>query len=129
MLEHVAPGYDSFDLTEFVYDTDNVCLMSNGAVAIFAGIGDAAYEGHYLFPAYVRGRKALTVAKDMLRAMFTTYKARAIHGHVSRSHRAARTLTRALGFTVVGDSRDALGRECVHYLLERDAWETSLVSE
>jgi len=125
VLPAVAPGYESFDLAEFLRDKRNIALKYVDAVGIFRHVTGDVYEAHYLFPSTVRGPCAKKAAKEMLRQMFTTYAAAAIRGNISREHRAARLMTRALGFTPLGRGRDASGHECVQYVLKREEWAKS----
>jgi len=122
VLPQVARGYEDFDLTEFVTDKRNVALRAGEAFAIFAHKGAGVYEGHYLFPASVRGPRAKEAARAMICHMFTRVGASAIHGHIPRSHRAARALTYALGFAFVGKSLNVDNEVCAHYVLEKDKW-------
>ena len=124
VLAYVAPGYESFDLSDFIKDRQNIVLRCGAAFAIFDHAEKAGYEGHFLFPSHIRGQKAVSAAKKILNEMFTKHRAITIHGRVSRDHRAARVMTRRLGFEPVGAGRDALDEECIHYVLDRD-WETS----
>lgn len=121
----MAPGFDSFDLTDFIKDRKNIVLRCGPAFAIFDHIIGCEYEGHYLFPQEVRGQRAVLAAKKILAEMFTKHHAMLIHGRTPRSNRAARVMTRRLGFEPVGAGRNALDEECVFYVLERDKWEAS----
>ena len=118
----MAPGYDSFDLTELIKDRKNIVLRCGPAFAVFTHIDDGQYEGHYLFPPEIRGKKAVSVAKKLLSEMFTKHSAMIIHGLTPRDHRAARFVNRALGFSPVGAGRNASDQECIHYVLEAEKW-------
>jgi len=122
VLATLAPGYERFDLTEFVENCDNLALRHGDAVAIFPCISKDEYESHYLFPGTCRGARAVAAGKKILHALFTSYGARAIWGRIPRQNRAARIITRRLGFELVDYRPDALGHECAHYILERHQW-------
>ena len=118
----MAPGYDKFDLTDLVKDRKNIVLRCGPAFAVFVHVKDAEYEGHYLFPPEIRGKKAVSAAKKLLDEVFTKHSAVLIHGLTPRDNRAARVINRALGFSPVGASRNASDQECIHYVLEAEKW-------
>lgn len=123
VLPQVAPGYESIDLSGCLKKQGTIALKCGRAVMLFAARSKkGVYEAHYLFPADIRGKEALGVVKDMLREVFTTYRARVIVGDVPLSHMPARIMSRAAGCLPCGRRYDALGRECIHYRLERDKW-------
>jgi hypothetical protein len=117
ILVNAAPGYVSYDLSEFVYDIRNIVLSHSRSMAIFQYLGEGVYQGHYMNPSDYRGRDARESSKMMLSEMFTNYPVDAIYGRISRNHRAARVMTRSLGFTMIGKCRDAEGQSCVEYLI------------
>jgi len=123
ILSYVAPGYESFDLTDFIKDRENVVLRVGPAFSIFARQVDGSLDGHFLFPPEVKGKKALDSAKKMIDYVFTNCCVSAIHGHTPRKYRAARVMSRALGFKPIGASRNLADQDCVHYKLERNEWE------
>ena len=125
VLEAVAPGYESYDLTEFIQNRDNVVLRVGDAFAAFVFLEKGVYEGHFLNPPHIKGKRALESCKNMLSYMFTTMKASVISGKVSCENSKARVMTRALGFVNLGKSRDALDKECVDYILEAEKWAAS----
>lgn len=119
----MAPGYTSFDLSDLIKDRKNIVLRCGPAFAVFTRIADdGQYEGHYLFPPEIKGKKAVSVAKKLLSEMFTKHSAMLIHGLTPRDNRAARVINRALGFSPVGASRNASDQECIHYVLEAEKW-------
>ena len=123
ILPYVAPGYEEYDLADFILDRENIVLRVGPAFSLFECRVDGEFEGHFLFPPEWRGKRALSAAKKMLQEMFTTYDVSTINGHVPRGHRAARVLTRALGFQPVGASRNNADQDCVHYVLRREEWD------
>lgn len=127
VLAAVAPGFAEFDLSDFLSDPRNVALRCGDAVAIFEYCAPGVYDGHYLFPKNVRGKVALQAARKIIHEMFTKYRAIVITGSIPREHRAARCLTRALGFQKSGESTDATDEGCVDYELRRDEWVKSSV--
>lgn len=122
ILPYIAPGYTEYDLSDFLRDRRNIALQCEQAFAIFQWLADGVYEGHYLFLPPTRGKKSAAAARKILDEMFTKHGAQIIHGQTPRGFRAARALTRALGFETVGASRDNVGRECVHSALTANKW-------
>lgn len=122
ILPYVAPGYDSYDLTEFLEDRRNIALCCEQAYAIFQQLDEGVYEGHYFFLSPTRGKKTFLAAKKILNEMFTIHSARTIHGLTPRKFRAARYVSRALGFEPVGDSRNNVDVDCIHYVLSAEKW-------
>lgn len=121
----LAPGFDGVTLPGFIENPNNVFLGDENGAAIFAMRFDepGVYEGHYLL---VPGRADnVERCRDFLRTMFTEHGAQAIWGFVSSENRAARALSRALGFAPRGYSTSPSGRSCVNYVLERTRWEKS----
>lgn len=123
VLPFVAEGYIRVDMAPFLANPENIALRRGPGVMIFAHMGNGFYDGHLLFPRSVRGLDALISARSMISEVFTQYAARAISGEISRDNRAARTFTRALGFTNTGSQVDPDGRETVSYRMTRDQWE------
>jgi len=126
ILPYVTPpqlSVDKLDITSAVEDRETLWLVYGDAMAVFSPLGDREYDGHYLFKSSCRGKKALFAAQKLLDEVFTRYRALAIVGRISRDNRAARYITRALGFHPTGAD---LSDGYVEYRLERTQWETSL---
>lgn len=117
ILEHVAPGHYAIDMAGF-FRPGNVMLGDQHGAALFGMISPGVYEGHYLLKPGQIG-----LARQFISQLFTEHYADAIVGHIPVNHRAARAMTRALGFTRQGTSVSPSGRSCVDYVLERHTWE------
>lgn len=125
MLEALAPGFDSVDMSAFFDRPGNVFLGDADGAAIFAEKPNepGVFEGHYLL---VPGRPGnADLARSFLRTMFTEHGASAIWGFTPKENAGARALSRLLGFAPRGTSLLPSGRSCVIYVLERTRWETS----
>lgn len=120
----LAPGFARVEMAAFFERSGNVMLGDHTGIALFGMVSPGVYEGHYLFP----GRASIDKCREFLFTMFTDHYADAILGHVPVENRAARTMTRALGFTRQGTSVSDSGRSCVDYVLERREWETLLAA-
>lgn len=123
MMPHwpgLAPGFDRVDMSAFFERPGNFMLGDADGIALFGLISPGVYEGHYLFP----GRASIDKCRQFMSTVFIDHYADAIVGHVPVENRAARTMTRALGFTRQGTSVSFTGRSCVDYVLERRKWET-----
>lgn len=124
VLPFVAPGFDHVDLTNFIAQDKNFCLRYRGGYMIFAHAGGDKYEGHFLFPAKIRGKRALTSARKIVTHMFTKRGARAIYGDIARTNRAARVFARTLGFNRIGQGRDSAGVPFVRFHITSTEWAT-----
>lgn len=131
VLSRMAPGMSSVDMSGFFLRPGNFMLGDERGAALFAMISPGVYEGHYMFPHLIGTRKRIqgeTRPIDKCRAfidtVFTDHYADAIVGHTPVEDRAARALSRALGFTRQGTSVSPMGRSCVDFVLERHQWAT-----
>lgn len=87
-----------FDVDEFVDNRDNIALTDGkGSYCLFEFERPGVYSGHYFFK--VRGREALTLARELITEMFLSYGAQTIIGLTPPSHKGALWLTRQLEFT------------------------------
>lgn len=90
--------------TEWLADPANIALENDsGDIALFEyGLpGREIYSGHYFFKS--RGRKAIQVAREFLDELFNScYNINVLMGLVPLKHKAARWITRQVGFTSHG---------------------------
>lgn len=89
-----------------------VVWLSNGedAVAAFEQAGERSWNGHIMFAATCRGKRAIDTAREML-AMMARF-ADEIWGLVPVSNRAARWFARRIGFRPVRTEINSLMGEC-----------------
>lgn len=125
VLPFLAPGYENVNMAAFFKNPKNIMLGDDRGLVLFGHVGDGIYEMHYLFTHALRGRKALLAIKTALKAMFTKYGAVKIVGNTPRDNQPARVMNRALGGIPIGTSKDAQGRPCTTYMLERSKWAES----
>lgn len=107
---------------------DSVIIMQPGDVALgvegvrgcamFQPQEEGVWLGHYLFP-YGRAGSA---SKEILAFMFDSLGADLIRGITPRDNRAARYLSRYLGFLPKGETVDCHGRPSIKYELSRELW-------
>lgn len=93
-------SYD-FDFEEWVEDENNVALEEGDNIGVFEFEYPGVFSGHYFF-ATARGRKAKDLAIRMLTEMFSQHGARTIKGMTPVENKAARWMTRQLGFKSYG---------------------------
>ena len=122
VLQGVAPGYLSLDLSSFFDKPGNLMVGDERGVVLFSLIGDGWYRMDYLFTSSMRGPGALRVIKDAIASLFTQREAYAITGQTPRDNHPARAMNRALGGRPSGVSIDSQGRHCIDYVLERATW-------
>lgn len=95
--EHVDP-------TNWLANQDNIALENeHGDLALFefAFAGKKVYSGHYYFKS--RGRKAIEASKAFLDELFNScYNINVVLGLIPLENKAARWLTRRVGFTASG---------------------------
>jgi hypothetical protein len=101
-----------------------VILGDLDGAAVFYPEGKGAYDGHYLFPPWTRGRTALDKARGFIHQMFEVHCAVKLRGQVRVEHRTARLFTRALGFALLGPCTNGYGQPANQYELTRDRWLT-----
>lgn len=108
-LTKIAPaieviGGDKVDPVEWLANPTNIALENEyGDIALFEyGLPHRQiYSGHYIFKS--RGRQAIDRARDFLDEIFNTcYNICIMIGLVPIENRAARWLTRQVGFTSYG---------------------------
>lgn len=117
-----APEGITIDLCNFYESGLNIAFKVNGGIGAFTYVGEGIYEGHYIFTD-IHGKELLKQAKAMIERMFTLYGANVILGYTPRDNRAARFMSRSLGFKATGFSKiDYLGRDCIEYRLEAQQW-------
>lgn len=123
VLARVAPGYQDVDMSGFFKNPKSLMFGDEHGLVIFGYIGDGLYEGHYLLTNTADRRKAFSLMRKAIRAVFTEHHATAINGATPRDNLTARMVNRALGFHPVGETTDTMGRPCIRYRLERKLWE------
>lgn len=124
VLEAVAPGYETLDLSAF-FVPGNVMFGDALGVVLMGKAGHGVYEMHNLMTYRKRGKAALDLCRHAINSMFTEHGASTIYGHVPRDNLPARLVARALGGRPSGTIVDTLGRPCIIFVLERALWATS----
>lgn len=126
IITWVAPGQEHVDVSHHNVDGARIFGTPAGGVLFSpVDIEDGIFEMHYLFTEAVRGKAALDLIRNSVKAMFTAHSATVICGSVPREHRASRVMSRALGARPNGSHTDIHGRACIIYVLERKSWAVS----
>lgn len=105
----------------FANEGENIALEHDGGCMPFCRVWGYDFDMHFLFPKEMRGPRVLAAAREMLREMFTRYRAERITGTISRTHLAARMVIRQLGFVPVSDS-ELCGRQAITYSMDKATW-------
>ena len=92
---------EDFDFQEWVSDDLNIALRDGENFAIFEHEGNGIYNGHYFFDK-ARGKTAIDLAEDMLIYLFENYPVEVVKGLVPMQNKAARWLSRQVGFLSLG---------------------------
>lgn len=124
VLPWVAPGCDHFDASPFFTNPNNLLLGNEKGLVAFVCLGEGFYSCHILLTESLRGRDAMTALRMSFTALFTLRECVAITGLIPRENRASRAMVRALGCRPIGSSKDAHGRACISYIMERGTWAT-----
>jgi len=106
----VAPmlGFDrvgaTIDFSDLAKEPDFYALLSNGedATMVMEWSAPFTWQMHTMFLPSCRGKRAITVAKQMIRHMLTVEGAFMIWGQTPVENRAARLFNRWCGATSVG---------------------------
>lgn len=123
IMAYANPHGEDFDPAEYIKDKDIWLLHVHGCYMLFEKQAKRRFEGHLLLPKAARGPSSIKNCKKMLAYVFTHGKASCIYGIVPSEHMRARVFTRALGFLPHGPCRDAIGRDCVQYVMEGRQWD------
>lgn len=125
VLPYVAaatPGEHWLDMSAFFKRKGNMAFKGGRGVMLACLRSRGVYEIHYLFPTDMRGPVASQIAKEVLRLLFTEYRARAIVGKVPVGNLPSRMFSRHIGGVSTGKCRDHTGNPCIGYKLERSRW-------
>ena len=128
---NISRCYDSAAIRDMIGDVDvdvdrwlaadeNVALIDTetGSIAMFEYLSPEVYTGHYFFSHQARGRKAIDLGKAMLWVAFSKF-AKVIRGMTPLQNRAARWMSRQLGFISYGAVSPIEG-PCELFMLTRD---------
>jgi len=126
VIKGLAPGYECVNLASISEKPNTLIFGDEHGVLMFNYLGDAIYEGHYMFTDTLNRRDAMRLARRAIKELFTTHHASAINGATPRANLGARAFNRALGLVPVGETTDTMGRPCIKYRLERGQWVRSL---
>lgn len=129
-LQAIAPGTPYIDMEAWLdlerkwFGYDHKVLWRPPGAGVFLDKGGGLYEAHQFYPRHCRGRAALWRSRDMLREMFTNPEVECIEGNIPRSNRAARHMTRQLGFENTGTTWFSSTQGIViRYVMDRDRWD------
>lgn len=92
--------FPTYDFEGWLNNKNNVMLVDNGSVGLACYEYPGVYTGHYFFK--VGGRKALNLARSMMKWMIEHHGARAFTGTTPMDNKAARWFNRHLGFESQG---------------------------
>ena len=105
-----------FNAEEWLNNPYNIAMAKNGSIGLFEYFSEGVYTGHYFY--LVRGKEAKKLALDMLEEAFGKF-AKAIRGLTPLQNRAARWMSRQIGFKSYGVIHDPSG-PCELFILTKD---------
>lgn len=98
-----------------------VVLGDTDGMVVFYPEGGGAYDMHYLFPKWARGKEAVDRIKAFMRCLFMEYGATRISGETPIDNLAARRVNRMVGGVPVSIVYNAdAGGQCIKYTLTKD---------
>lgn len=109
VLEADAVGFDPVDT---VLNLNNILLSDEleKNFGLFEYYDEGIYYGHYFFDT-AKGRKAINLAKEMLKALPKfDKKAVAVYGVTPEENKKAIWMSRRLGFTFLYDLQTSVGK-------------------
>lgn len=97
--------HEDCDCIDWIADPNNIALVNDqGDMALFEIGLKHIYTGHYYFKS--RGRQAIDAGHEFLDAIFNTcYNINVVMGLTPIDNRAARWMSRRLGFKSYGDQQ------------------------
>lgn len=124
-LEEVVTPYKhewvGFNAQDLLKDYNNILLWDGeDNYGLFEASLPGEYFGHYLFGS-ARGRRALTVARQMLDHFFSEYGAVVVRGQTPVEHKGALGLNKLLGFKTIGIEQTVAG-PCEQVFLTKEGF-------
>lgn len=121
------PDAEGFEPVEWVANQDNVAYYDGDNLALFEKGSDGVYSAHYFFT--VRGKAARELAVATLDRFFTETGTKVIRGLTPLANRAARWMSRQLGFKSAGAVTTPYGNFEMFVLTPNDLRESSSLKE
>lgn len=122
VVQAAVDAYDedlNLDVEKWLANEKNVAIVSeDGSVGMFEYERPGIYTGHYFFTLQMRGKRAKSLALEMLSEMYDR-GAELIRGLTPLQNLAARWMTRQLGFTSHGVVTTLVG-PCEIFIQTRD---------
>lgn len=109
--------YFTFDEEEWLSNLDNYALVSGDNVAFAEYKLPGVYWVHFCFNS-ARGRKAISLVKEIREAFIHTKEVRALIGLIELKNKKARWLIRQAEFESLGEIETHLGRCELFYWLK-----------
>lgn len=111
-------NYESVDPIEWISNPANIVLQNDRSdLALFEPGVKHIYTGHYYFKS--RGRAAITAGHEFLDELFNTcYNISVLMGLIPLPSKAARWITRRIGFTSYG-TEEIRGTEYEMFILTK----------
>lgn len=119
-IDYLSKDTKSIDAIEWLSNPVNIALENkHGDIVLFEYglLEHKVYSGHYFFKS--RGRQAIQSARDFLDEIFNScYNISILMGFTPLKHKAARWLTRQVGFTSYG-IEEVHGKEYELFILTK----------
>lgn len=119
LLEKHRKVLGTVDLEEYFKNKNHISIQKENDIALFTYNWPGLYTGHYFFES--RGKAAKARALEILEEVFTKHPVLTIRGLTPVENKAARWMSRQLGFTSYGTVETPTG-ECEFFLLSKEEW-------
>lgn len=123
IARHAFPTGVPADLGRVIHNKDIYLYYVGKTYVMFHRKKRGMYEAEIMVLKADRGPTGLRNAQTILRYMFTEHHAECIFGLIIKEHLRSRIFASAAGFVAKHKALDYLGRECVHYRLEKSRWQ------
>jgi hypothetical protein len=117
LLERHRDKLGDVDLEEYFKNKNHINICKGNDVALFTYNWPGLYTGHYFFES--RGKAARERGLEILSEVFTRHPVLTIRGLTPVENRAARWMSRQLGFESLGFVETPKG-ECEIFLLTKE---------
>ena len=109
------------DLVQWLLDYNNIALTNGDDYCLFELDSPGVYSGHYFCNNH--GRKVIDFSKECLNYIFTETPCRVLKGLTPEDKKAAKWMSRQVGFTSYGIVTTDLGPHTL-FILTKKEWET-----
>lgn len=101
---------EGFDFNDWLLDTDTFYINIGNDYALFQDEGFGICSGHFLFTE-AKGKEAISVGRKIIQSLKKEYPFTVLKGLTPENNKAAKWVSRQLGFTSLGETTNE-GTQC-----------------